>query len=211
MQIRELARDPGLESVIQARSPRLATLRQIYSSALEVYGLEPALVSPPEVIIKPEIELHVTGAGPCDLFSVNLTTNDVDEFKSWIGIPDELILDGTLLPPDEFPAAPSKSLFGPRDPLSAAEWQNIACATNYYLFGNASQVLDYRPAISAHFSPFEMAVYAADRLEIFPGGTLRVTGYPAALVFREVVIHQGGSMKIFVPARLTAERLVVLD
>lgn len=212
MQIQNLAAARGIEAVIHGNNNPFVRVHDEYVAALARYGLEQAVVGDSPLVIQPGVTVTLSGAAPCELFSWKLETRNVDQFKNWIGIPDQLILEGQYIAPNELPEGLcSPALAGPREALTDAQWTDVQRAANYYLFGNSAVVSEYRQAITRHFAPFQAVVYAAARLEILPGATVRVNGYPAALIFRELVIHHGGAIKLHTPARMLVQHLLTLE
>jgi len=184
---------------------------QTYETTLAEYGLDPAEVLTETLVLEAGTTLDL-GHDPCALLNRVLHTERLDEFKQWIGIADELIEHGAMFPPADLPKNPwSARLERPRSELTELEWRDIELATKYYLFGDSRIVSQYKSAITGHFGPFEAGLYAAEKIEIMPGATLSVTGYPAILIFGEVVIHQGGAMKLYTPTKMFADRLLKLS
>lgn len=184
---------------------------QTYETTLAEYGLDPAEVMTETLLLEAGTTLHL-GHDPCELLNRVLYTERLDEFKQWIGIADELIEHGPMLPPADLPQNPwTARLERPRTELTELEWKDVELAAKYYLFGDSRLVSQYRSAITRHFGPFEAGLYAAEKIEIMPGATLSVTGYPAILIFGEVVIHQGGAMKLHTPTKMFADRLLKLN
>jgi hypothetical protein len=212
MQVQNLTAGWGLETVISGQNTRLVRIDDEYAGALARYGIEPAMVGDSPLVVEPGVNLALSATAPCGIFSRKLDTQDVDQFKAWIGVPDDLIVEGQYLAPKKFPSGIwSPSLEGARETLTDAQWSDLESATQYYLFGNSALVSQYRQAIVRHWAPFEAAVYAASRIEILPGASVCVTGYPAALIFREVVIHHGGAIKLYTPARMLVQHLLALE
>lgn len=140
--------------------------------------------------------------------SLDLQTVDLDAFKRWIGVSDDLIEDGFFLPPTEVPTVSYSNLMeGGREDMTAEEWKSVERATHYYLFGHSALVRAFRPAIDRHFGPYAARLYAADRIEVEPGGTLTISGYPAVAMVRHLIIHQGGAFKLQAPVKLMVETL----
>lgn len=134
-----------------------------------------------------------------------LLTDDLDEFKKWIGVSDREIETGIRRPSDLKPSAPfSAQLLRERDELSDRQWRDIELSANAYLFGSSALVRSFVPAIHKHLSPFQAVLYAVGRCEILPGAVLEVAGLPTVLVFHELVIHEGGAIKLYTPVKLLA-------
>jgi hypothetical protein len=211
MQTVTLFAQQDLSPLLQAKDINVLQRVQNYETTLAEYGLDPADALVEDFVLEAGTTLTL-GQDPCKLLRRVLHTEQLDEFKRWIGIADELIEHGPMLPPADFPENPwSARLERPRTELTELEWRDIELATNYYLFGDSRLVASYKNAISRHFGPFEAALYAADRVEIMPGATLSVMGYPAILVFSEMVIHQGGNLKLHTPTKMFVDKLSKLS
>lgn len=207
MQTVTLFAQQDISPLIQPKEMNVLHRSQNYETTLAEYGLSPADALAENFVLEAGTSLDL-GHDPCELRARVLHTKELDEFKSWIGVANELIENGSMLPPLEFPKNPwSAHLEGPRTDLTEVEWKDIERATKYYLFGDSRLVCSYQKAISRHFGPFEAALYAAERIEIMPGATLSVMGYPAILIFDEMVIHQGGSVKLFTPTKMYVDTL----
>lgn len=184
---------------------------ETYENTLAEYGIDPTDALTETFILKAGTSLTL-GHDPCELLCRVLHTEQLDEFKQWIGIADELIEHGSMMPPADLPKSPwSARLERPRSELTEFDWKDIELATNYYIFGDSRLVSQYKRAITQHFGPFEAALYAAERIEIMPGATLSVMGYPAILIFSEMVIHQGGALKLYTPTKMFVDRLLKLS
>lgn len=212
MQTGSLFASRDLSTIIAASPAGLVHRFQDYAGALAQYGLEPRQGRSEPLVIGDGVELVISGSTPCELLCCRLKTDDVDEFKSWIGLADDLIRSGVSMPPAQFPQGPySDRLAGPLEGLTDAEWKDVQLATNYYLFGQSSLVAAYKPAIVRHYAPFEAALYAAERIEIMAGGALTITGYPAILIVKDLIIHEGGKIQAYAATRMTADNLLKLD
>ncbi len=136
-------------------------------------------------------------------------TGSVDTFKSWIGTEDEACPPGSIgalywpVPSASWSGRPFETA---RD-LTTAELADIEAAGRAYIFGNSAPVASYRPAIERATGVFEAAVYAARHVSIAEGGTLRVSGAPAVLLFASLDIAPGGQLIVTAPCRAAIGRL----
>ena len=123
-----------------------------------------------------------------------LTTNDLDQYKSWIGR-DDAGIDNTQW---ILPTAPwEKRAISDFKELTTEEKENIEKAGWVYLFGNSTLVKSYREIIEFSNAPFEVAIYAARKVTIRSGSSLIVSGTPAILLFEELNIHLPGDLQIY--------------
>jgi hypothetical protein len=142
-----------------------------------------------------------------------LRTSSVEEFKSWLGWGDRELLEWPGEPVRwELPSQPwsGRPVRSSAD-LTPAERADVEKAGWIYLFGDSRQVCDYRQLIELCHAPFELAVYAAPRLELLPGATLNVKDAPALLLFDEVVLHPGAQLATFTICRAMLGRLEKLE
>ena len=122
------------------------------------------------------------------------TAKNLDQYKSWIGRDDTGIEDT----PWVLPAASwNDRKIHVFSELTPEEVENIEKASWVYLFGNSALVKSYRDIIEFCNAPFEVAVYAARKVIIQPGGSLIVSGMPAILLFEELEIHSQGNLTIY--------------
>ena len=143
----------------------------------------------------------------CPLFRRLLTTQDLDVFKSWVGVPNAMIESGALKPPSTLPHVQPRRLEQAKDRLSTAELADLKRAFDYFVFGRSGLVEDYRDAIVMHYSPFEVAVYAGRHVEIMPGASVEVIDVAAVLEIDRLVIHSGGHLRLFTPAKVRINTL----
>ncbi|MDN3055401.1 hypothetical protein PH213_12800 [Streptomyces sp. SRF1] len=132
-----------------------------------------------------------------------LVTGDLNQYKQWIGRPDDECADVPLELPEPWTAGTGRDC---RD-LTAAEQRALEIAGNAYLFGDSRRVTEYRPVLESYRAPFMASVYAARRVHILPGATLVVDGQPAILLFEDVVLHDGGRLITHTPTNAVFGRL----
>jgi hypothetical protein len=138
-----------------------------------------------------------------------LVSQDPDQFKRWIGLDEKQLASGLYVALDRTPSRPaSPELLRPTEQLRPEELRDVELAMATYLFGDARKVVSWREAIVRHLAPFHAAVYAARRVVVEPGATLAVHGLPAVLLFQELVIRPGGSLRLFTVANAFVESLV---
>ena len=139
-----------------------------------------------------------------------MTTNDLDEIKSWVGNSDEVSrhLMQTCSSPYEF------SLGSPTDAHGHPDKHYLQKAAFDYVFhGGATGGKDKIDAglkreIEKTFGSFKAAVFAAENIVVKPGSPLVVTGStPVALNYAEMDIYTGGQILIYAPGSMTIQVL----
>ncbi|MEA2903304.1 MAG: hypothetical protein QOI12_691 [Alphaproteobacteria bacterium] len=136
-------------------------------------------------------------------------TTDLDTFKAWIGLPDDYIRSGKALPYDRNQNLNYDPRFeDPNADLSAVERNDIYVAAGRYLFGDSEAVAAYRSAIELHMAPFEIAVYAVDKLIMRSSGSLSIQGPPSVLIVRKLNLIDGSSLKTKTITRVLSDKMV---
>jgi len=121
-------------------------------------------------------------------------TSDIDEYKNWVGMPNETASDHPWIMPSK---AWSGKRFQNKSELSAVEIADIEKAGWIYLFNDSSRVADYRQALQDFNETFEATVYHIKKLVIHPGARFIVEGSPAILLIDEVEIFEGGTFETY--------------
>ncbi|MCG8367929.1 MAG: hypothetical protein MJA27_31925 [Pseudanabaenales cyanobacterium] len=121
-------------------------------------------------------------------------TKNLDQYKSWIGRDDTGVEDTPWVLPT---ALWNDRKISVVNELTPEEVENVEKAGRVYIFGNSALVRSYREIIEFCNAPFEVAVYAARKVIIKPGGSLIVSGIPAILLFEELEIHSLGNLAIY--------------
>ncbi|TFI53152.1 hypothetical protein BLD44_017600 [Mastigocladus laminosus UU774] len=137
------------------------------------------------------------------------STKNLDQFKAWIGIPNSLFEQGVFSFTKELPSKPwmSKAV-SDISSLSLAEQEDIERAGYAYLFGNSKLVDSYKEVLEKLHAPFEVAVCAIKKVVIESGGSLIIQGSrPAVLIFGELEIIEGSTIKIYAPTNMTVQQL----
>lgn len=185
--------------------------REPFRDALRRYGVEHLGAHLDELAIEPGQVVHCSNlAADAQVRPYILTTGDLDIFKRWIGFPNDLPAGLGHTPVKPSRPAPSPHLVTAAH-LDAAAWQELEQATKAYLFGNSELVRAYKPVIERVYAPFRTAVYVVRRLVIKPGGRLVVRDMPAALLFDDVIIHDGGQIMLHTITNMTIRSLCKCD
>jgi hypothetical protein len=178
-----------------------------YDDAISCYrALDPNVVQQP-VVVRSGETLVLDGSDTATLPVSRLVSSDLDQFKAWIGIPDTDIRSGTCLPPRLLPGPYTRELEDRKETLAPAQWENLLLATNYYLFGDSSRVVEFRAAVERHLAPFKASLYVLEYLVVQAGGSLVIAGDPTALVVNTFDLELGGHVKVFSPVRVLVETL----
>jgi hypothetical protein len=169
-------------------------------SAFQLYEIEQDDRWAEALLVEVGAPLEITGLDASPMLRRVLETQNLEQYKEWIGVPDARIESGLFLPPRDLPQISPAVL--ERADLSLAEKKDLQRAFDYFVFGNSRVVTDYYTAISLHCSPFRAAVYACREVEILSGASLEFTNLPSILLIDRVVIHEGGSIKFFTPSKV---------
>jgi len=183
------------------------------SKKCSLEAFEPALRDWPEepLVVESGQTLALVPDASCPLFRNLLTTPDLDQFKKWLGVPNALIESGKYQAPAALPHTSPKQLEKAKDQLSTEELAELKRAHDYFLFGRSDLVEDYRDALCMYYSPFQAALYVGRQVEIMPGACIEVLDAAAILFVDRLVIHAGGNLKIFTPAKVRINTLHKFD
>lgn len=165
-------------------------------------------------------ELFTVKAGSQAIFSTTLDrstsylpclrqTNQFDQFKAWIGMPNELFEQEVFSFPKELPSKPWPSNYLPEiNDLTTLEQEDIQKAGYAYLFGNSQLVDSYKAVIEKLHAPFEVAVWAIEKIRIEAGSSLIIQGdLPAVLIVRKLEIVAGGNIQLCAPTHMMVQKL----
>jgi hypothetical protein len=136
-------------------------------------------------------------------------TNQFDQFKGWIGMPNELFEQEMFSFTKELPSKPWPSNYLPEiNNLTPLEQEDIQKAGYAYLFGNSQLVDSYKAVIEKLHAPFEVAVWAIEKIRIEAGSSLIIQGgLPAVLIFGELEIVAGGNIQLCAPTHMMVQTL----
>ena len=132
-----------------------------------------------------------------------LRTASLDEAKKWIGIPDEMFRRGEYPRLETLPSRPwwsaPKANFAT---LSEADRNDIVRAAKAYVWGDSSEVADYKPAIEDFLGPFRVYVFTADNVTVTAGQPWIIdSSSPSVINVGTITIEPGG--QIIVTAAVT--------
>jgi hypothetical protein len=170
-------------------------------SALRFYDVEADDRWSEALVVEPGASLEINGSEASPMLRRVLETPSLDQYKAWIGTPDAYIEKGLAQPPKTLPGISPSRLEQPKNNLGTADLEDLQRAFDYFVFGNSRVVADYRTAITMHYAPFAAALYACSRVEIRSGASLDFTGLPTILLIDRLIIHQGGCIKFYTPAK----------
>jgi hypothetical protein len=176
-------------------------------SALRLYDLTPDDRWSEALVVEAGANLRIDSSEDCPMLRRVLNTQSLEQYKEWIGVPDSQIQSGLVMPPRELPSAAAERLEQPKNLLDAADLEDLKRAFDYYVFGNSAVVSDYRTAIALHHAPFAAALYACSQLEVQSDASLEFTNLPVILLVDRLMIHQGGSLKFYTPAKIVVNVL----
>ena len=171
-------------------------------SALRFFDLAPDDRWSEALVVEAGAHLEINGSEDCPMLRRVLETGSLDRYKQWIGVADQQIQSGLVMPPKELPSTSPDRLAVSKSKLDAPDLEEIKRAFDYYTFGNSAVVTDYHSVITMHCAPFAAALYACRELEIQSGATLEFTNLPAILLLDRLIIHQGGAVKFYTPAKV---------
>jgi hypothetical protein len=137
-----------------------------------------------------------------------LGTNDLFEFKRWVGFDDEDIARMANSQAFEMPVLDPSELEGVSDPslLTPEQAHQLDLAARAYLYGPSQRVERYRTAIERIYSPMRVSVVAARRIVLAPGSELAIHVYPTLLIAEEIVFA-GGRLTVTAKSRIHAGRM----
>lgn len=137
------------------------------------------------------------------------TTNNLDQFKAWIGMSDSLFEQGVFSQTEDLPLKSwTPKPVTDKSKLTPTEQQEIERASYNYIFGNSKLVESYKEIVETLHAPFEIAVCAIKKVVIEPGSSLIIQGSrPAVLIFGELEIIEDGQVKIYAPTNMTVQKL----
>lgn len=134
-----------------------------------------------------------------------ISTRSVDEFKNWIGRPDELADDYSWDMPSE---RWSGKLFKNKQELTEKEISDIEKAGWIYLFNDSQKVASYSKAIENYHGLFEADLYHLGTVVIQPGATLILKGFPSVVLISKLEIQESGTLIINSISQLTIGTLM---
>lgn len=180
-----------------------------FAASLKRFGLNPTSFAQTILDGKGEGPIHLdSSGGPSAQEPQILTTNDLDELKQWLGLPNDVAAKVAQSFSSPFNFAP-QALTDKHD-----ETERLMLAAHDYVFhGGASAssgAMDpgLKRAIEQTFAPLKCAVFAGDTVIVKPGQPLIVTGsVPVSLNYREMDIYAGGQVLIYAPGSMTIQVL----
>ncbi|HTB12174.1 MAG TPA: hypothetical protein VK752_11410 [Bryobacteraceae bacterium] len=152
--------------------------------------------------------LHSDPAAASLIRPVILRTQSLDEFKSWMSVPDEVHRTHPAEMEWEIPSKPWNGRLIQKQDLDSEERTALDLAYYAYVFGDSRRVESYREILENCFAPFEAAVYKASRVRIEAHGDLIVQGCAAILEFDDLIINAGGRLILNTPCNAAIGRLV---
>ena len=135
---------------------------------------------------------HTLGGADCPLDRRLLVTDDVDEYKRWIGAADAEISRGARAATPQRPKwkRPPERLLA-ADDLDADDRLEVRRAAAAYVWGDSARMQAWRDVIARHAAPFELDVIAASAIALRDGAVLRIAGRATMLVVQHLVLDDG--------------------
>lgn len=203
-----------LEDCLQLINPRFTYRQENFESFLSEFGID--------YFSDVHRGLFTVKAGSQVILSTTLDsansylpcfrhTNQLEQFKAWIGMPDALFQEGSLVFDRELPSEPwsSRHLTSATE-LTPREQEDLQKAGYAYLFGNSQLplVASYQSILEKLHAPFAVAVWAIEKIRVEAGSSLVVQGkLPAALILGELEIVAGGNIQLCAPTHLMVQKL----
>ena len=192
-----------------------------YEKRLSVYGLDASAIIQPDLIVPARTTMTLSGSGTQSFVRPRLlSTSDLDQLKTWIGIPDKLFETTELdrsriaLPTSVPPVAPAELaarrslapttveagrlvLAGTaaeeaRAALPAEQLANLRTAAMAYIFGDSQLVANYKIAVEQFFPHFQIIFWPFLTITVNPGSILTIGPGQNVLFAWKIIIHQGG-------------------
>ncbi len=132
-----------------------------------------------------------------------LQTNNLDQLKQWIGVPDAAVKGRCLIDRDqradfaaiqkEFKAARKEAAAAVR-PAGGVRLDALRAYARSYLFGDSSMVAAAKPHLEAFFDVFAVAVWAFPKVKVSAGSVLAFGPGANVLLASELEIEEGGQI-----------------
>ena len=155
----------------------------------------------------PERLAQIAQTDRSDLKPFYRDTDSLDLFKDMIGLPDEFIRDGRAIAPEPRTLNFDPRMQDPDEVLSEAEMLTIGFAAQAFIFGDSLSVRQFRRAVEARMSPFNVAVYAARKVILRPSGSLTLSGPPSVLIAGSIALQAGASIVTRTVSRILTEKM----
>ncbi|HYR26866.1 MAG TPA: hypothetical protein VEU30_00285 [Thermoanaerobaculia bacterium] len=186
--------------------------RQFFEEALSRYGMNVSDVYSDDLVVGGGPRPTYWNGSPsddCPFAPKILRTNNLDEAKRWLGIPDERFRRGDFPRVEALPTRPwwgaPKANFAS---LSQADQNEIVRAAKAYVWGDSKDVADYKTAIEEFLGPFRVNVYAAQNITVTPSQPWIInSSSPSVITVGTVTIEQGGQIVVSAVVTINASQV----
>jgi hypothetical protein len=173
---------------------------------LMVYGLDETSVLQPDLVV-PQRTTMVLSTSPGSFLQPHiLSTNNLDELKKWIGIPDRRFEKSSLKSTFKVPAQIPKKIKtnvkaqpgernAPAESFASEDFNAIREATLAYIWGNSSLASKFKPIVEEAFGKFQVAIWPLLTITVKRGAVLELGGGANVLCVWKIVIEEGGQVR----------------
>ena len=186
-----------------------AAHRAEFEKRLSVYGLDASAVIESDLIVPPKTTMLLSANDAQSYLHPRiLNTEDLDELKAWIGIPNVLFEAGKLdrgsivLPTSVAPTIPARKARATaavsteadaaRIALPAEHLVNLRTAAQAYIFGDSQLVTGYKTAIEHYFPHLQINFWPFYTITVYPGSILTIGAGQNVLFAWKILIYEGG-------------------
>ena len=196
----------GNQFQVAAGVEALQRPKEYFEQALQRFGLDRTKLRG-KLEVRTSLRLERSVVEACAGTAQMLSSVNLDQYKSWVGISDREFASETFAPMLGTPARSPEEMDRAILAGQHAVLDELRRANGLYLVGDSSKVRAYRRVIEKHLAPLPAQLYVLDSIEISPGAVLDITGVPVALIVRSLRIHTGGSLRLLTMARIEVEQL----
>jgi hypothetical protein len=166
-----------------------------FTKRLSAYGLDASAVIQSDLVVPPKSTMTLSANDPKSFVQPHvLTTSDLDELKTWIGIPDTLYQTGkldrakTVLPRAAVPVAKLPIT----TTIKAPQLDDIHAGASAYLFGDSTLVASYKPTVEQYFKNFQIIFWPFLTITVNAGSVLTIGPGQNVLSAWKIIVDPGG-------------------
>lgn len=158
---------------------------------LSTFGVTESAIQQTDLVVPAEqtVTLSATDAKSAVKPQI-LTTTNLDQLKTWIGVPDTLYTAKKL---DVARVAVPKAA-APTAAVSAANLSDVHQAAYAYLFGQSTLAASYKATIEKYFKNFQIIFWPFYTITLNAGSTLVIGPGQNVLSAWKIIIHNGGKI-----------------
>lgn len=186
--------------------------KRFFDEALARFGLSMNDVHHDDIVVGAGNRPTYWNGSPgddCPFSPKVLRTHDLDEAKRWIGIPDEKFRREDMPRLEALPGRPwwnaARTNFAT---LSTADQNDLVRAAKAYVWGDSSEVADYKTAIEEFLGPFHVQVFAVDNITVTPSQPWIInSSSPSVINVGTVTIEPGGQIIVTAVVTVNASQV----